>query len=44
LKASLKDNADFVTESKNFVMVNLEDDEEPKDPGYAVDGGLEFSL
>ncbi len=30
---------DLIAKSEKFIMVNLEDDEEPKDSAYAPDGG-----
>ena len=33
------DSAEILAKSKDFVMVNLEDDEEPADDKYKPDGG-----
>jgi len=39
LKPQLVNSKEFAEFSKNFVMVNVEDEEEPNDKSYAPDGG-----
>eukprot|EP01092_Planopodium_desertum_P010916 TRINITY_DN49489_c0_g4_i1.p2 TRINITY_DN49489_c0_g4~~TRINITY_DN49489_c0_g4_i1.p2 ORF type:complete len:157 (-),score=44.80 TRINITY_DN49489_c0_g4_i1:65-535(-) len=39
LKQSFPTSAEIVALSKNFLMVNTEDDEEPKDAQFSPDGG-----